>query len=239
MTTHSPARLALACLVACLLPVATSQAQTGVSDDRVSLPEGPGSLEGVGENVNINPNMGSTAYSVPIRVPQGFGAVTPMLSLNYRSGNGSGLVGMGWMLDTPMIERMTYRGLPEYDADDDFTSDTGSQLIRLPDTNPPVYRARYEKGFARYTWMQAGADGYWIVEYPDGSTSYYGAAHLKPVHTNTRARPGALSSHPTSKTAQTTDNWLVARRVMLGCHTSCVRNSLEVNAHASKSTCQL
>ena len=33
-------------------------AQTGVDDDRVSLPEGPGSIEGVGENIEIDPNMG-------------------------------------------------------------------------------------------------------------------------------------------------------------------------------------
>ena len=36
---------------------ALSFAQTGVDDDRVSLPEGPGSLEGVGENIEIEAYM--------------------------------------------------------------------------------------------------------------------------------------------------------------------------------------
>ncbi|MED5463206.1 MAG: hypothetical protein VX699_01025 [Myxococcota bacterium] len=42
-------------------------ADTGVSDSRVSLAEGPGSLEGVGENVEIDPNMGNMQYSVASR----------------------------------------------------------------------------------------------------------------------------------------------------------------------------
>ncbi|MEO1272723.1 MAG: toxin TcdB middle/N-terminal domain-containing protein, partial [Myxococcota bacterium] len=127
--------------------------------------------------MDINPNMGSMAYSVPIRVPAGFAAVTPQLSLSYNSGGGSSVVGMGWMFDTPMIERMTYRGLPEYDTDDDFAADGSSQLVKLPGTNPPQYRARYESGFVRTTWMDAGdgAEGYWLAEYPDGSRAYFGA----------------------------------------------------------------
>ncbi|MEL6182637.1 MAG: SpvB/TcaC N-terminal domain-containing protein, partial [Myxococcota bacterium] len=167
--------------VVCILS-GYAAAQTGVSDDRVSLPEGPGSLEGVGENVSANPNMGSMSYSVPIRVPAGFGAVTPSLSLSYNSSGGSGLVGMGWTMDTPFIERMTYRGLPEYDTEDDFCANGSSQLVRLPNTNPPVYRARYESEFVRYTWMQAtggsaanGSEGYWVAEYTDGSVGYFGA----------------------------------------------------------------
>ena len=42
-----------------------ASAQTGVDDDRVSLPDGPGSLEGVGDNVELDPNMGSMSWSVP------------------------------------------------------------------------------------------------------------------------------------------------------------------------------
>ncbi len=166
------------CILAASLMLATSAfAQTGVSDDRVSLPEGPGSLEGVGDNTTISPSMGTMTHSVAINVPPGFGAVTPELSLSYSSGGGSGLVGMGWSISLPTVERMTYRGLPEYGLDDDFSASGGAQLVRLPGTNPPVYRARYEKGFIRYTWMEAGSgdEGYWIAEYPDGSKAYFGA----------------------------------------------------------------
>ncbi len=160
-----------------LLTASLAHAQTGASDDRVSLPEGPGSLEGVGENVNINANMGSMRYGVGIKVPAGFGGVTPSLSLSYDSGGGGSVVGMGWSMMTPCIERMTYRGLPEYDTEDDFAADGSNQLVALPGTNPPVYRARFEGGFVRYVWLGQGdgAEGFWLAEYPDGSRGYFGA----------------------------------------------------------------
>ncbi|MEO1338579.1 MAG: SpvB/TcaC N-terminal domain-containing protein, partial [Myxococcota bacterium] len=78
-------------------------AQLGVSDDRVSLPAGPGSLEGVGENVGISENMGIMQYSVPIVVPPGFAGVTPELAFAYSSGNGSSLLGIGWDLMIPTM----------------------------------------------------------------------------------------------------------------------------------------
>lgn len=55
--SNQAVRLLATALLLGVLP-ATAFAQTGVSDDRVSLPEGPGSLEGVGENVEVDPNMG-------------------------------------------------------------------------------------------------------------------------------------------------------------------------------------
>ncbi|MEL6177895.1 MAG: SpvB/TcaC N-terminal domain-containing protein, partial [Myxococcota bacterium] len=91
-------------VLASLLLTAPISAQTGVSEDRVSLPEGPGSLEGVGENVEMDPNMGNMNYNVPIEVPKGFDSVTPQLALGYTSGGGGGVVGMGWSFNTPSIE---------------------------------------------------------------------------------------------------------------------------------------
>ncbi|MCA9299201.1 MAG: hypothetical protein KDA28_09055, partial [Phycisphaerales bacterium] len=66
-----------------------AQAQTGVSDDRVSLPEGPGSLEGIGDDVDVDPNMGSMSYAVPIEIPPGFAGLTPDIGISYSSSAGS------------------------------------------------------------------------------------------------------------------------------------------------------
>jgi YD repeat-containing protein len=168
-------RISMAVLAALLCPSAPALAQTGVSDDRVSLPEGPGSLEGVGESVRPNLNMGTMSYSVPVPVPAGFAGTTPDIALRYDSGAGSGAVGIGWSMDVPNIERLTLRGLPEYDTDDEFTA-SGGQLVRVS-ADPLVYRARDERGFVRYTWHDAGdgAGGYWTAEYPDGRVGYFGA----------------------------------------------------------------
>lgn len=102
-------RSALAASVICAL-TANAHAQTGVSNDRVSLPDGPGSLEGIGENAGVDGNMGTMLQQVPIAVPGGFAGVTPNLALSYSSGGGASSVGMGWSLEVPSIERMTYRG---------------------------------------------------------------------------------------------------------------------------------
>jgi len=148
-----------------------------VSEERVCLPDGPGSLEGIGENVSVNANMGQMSYSVPIQVPAGYAGMTPSVGLSYSSGAGGSVVGIGWSLPTPTVERATRRGLPRYTLDDQFVADGGDQLVLLPGTNPPVYRARFEKGFVRYAWLDAGdgGEGYWQAEYPDGRVGTFGA----------------------------------------------------------------
>ncbi len=163
--------LATACLLA-----APARAQTGVDDDRVSLPEGPGSLEGIGENVAVDPNMGLMSYEVPLAAPQGFAGLSPDLALSYSSGSGSGLVGIGWNLATPTIERMTSKGVPAYDVNDRFAANGGEELVLVePSPAGRTYRARYEGGFVRYTWHDSGSQGHWTAEYPDGRIGYFGA----------------------------------------------------------------
>lgn len=157
---------------------------SGVSDDRLSLPEGPGSLEGVGENVDIDPNMALMSWRIPIQVPQGFGGLTPSLALAYSSGNGASLTGMGWSISLPSIERMTMRGLPVYDLSDGFVVGGGTELVRVSAgdsavTTGTIYRSRFEKDFTRYLWHDQssnGAGGYWEAQYSDGSVAFFGAS---------------------------------------------------------------
>jgi hypothetical protein len=150
--------------------------KSGVEPSRLHLPKGPGSLEGIGENASANLAMGLLQYDVPLRLPEGYEGVTPALSLHYNSGAGDGVAGIGWDLGAPTIERMTKDGVPRYSVDDRFTRDGGEELSRIGKTN--IYRARIEKGFVRYTWVdaaKAGAEGYWTAEYPDGRIGYFGA----------------------------------------------------------------
>ncbi|MEO0813951.1 MAG: SpvB/TcaC N-terminal domain-containing protein, partial [Myxococcota bacterium] len=159
---------------------AASAFDTGVSDDRVSLPEGPGALEGVGENVSVDPNMGLMRYGIPIQVPRGFDGVTPDLALSYSSGSGSDILGMGWSMRLPSIERMTMRGVPEYSEEDRFVANGGDELVRVTqgeaESSSAVYRTRFESGFVRYSWSDrsGGAGGAWKAEFPDGRVAYFG-----------------------------------------------------------------
>jgi len=150
-------------------------AQTGASDDRVSLPDGPGSLEGLGDNASVDANMGVVSQSVTMKVPTGYANMTPSVGLTYSSGAGSSMVGIGWSVAMPAVTRLTKRGLPEYDVADEF--DAGGELVLLPGTDPPEYRHRFEGTFDRYTWHAQGTGdaGYWRVRKNNGIVEYYGA----------------------------------------------------------------
>jgi len=164
-------------IVALLLLVASpTAAQTGASDNRVSLPDGPGSIEGIGDDVTVTGNMGAMTYGVSMQTPPGFAGVTPDLGLIYSSAAGPGEAGVGWSLPVQSIERLTLRGVPDYDLDDEFTAD-GAQLVYVRGTNPREYRSRFEGSFVRYRWYDArsGGGGYWTAEYPDGRVGTFGA----------------------------------------------------------------
>ena len=165
-------------IAATLLLPQLAAAQTGVDDDRVSLPAGPGSIDGVGDNVEIDPNMGAMNYNVDITIPGGINGHTPSIGLSYSSASGSSVLGVGWSMPMMTIERMTSRGAPLYGQDDLFAANGGSELVEVArDGNSQTYRERFEKGFVRYTWHQVGdgEEGYWTAERPDGSIAYYGA----------------------------------------------------------------
>jgi YD repeat-containing protein len=168
------ARLALACALACAAALTTPAL---AAETARNLPTGPGSRGGLSDGLVRLPNRGELAWDVAVEVPQGFPGLTPDLTLRYRSGNGNGLLGVGWSLEVPAIERLTSRGVPFYDLDDDFRFGD-AELVYVSGTNPRLYRARYEREFARYEWFDAGtgADGYWRVSFADGRVGYYGAA---------------------------------------------------------------
>ncbi len=62
----------------------------------------------------VNSFSGSFTYSVPIEIPPARGDFAPSVTLNYNSSNReNGLVGVGWSMTTPMIERSTKNGVPQ------------------------------------------------------------------------------------------------------------------------------
>lgn len=115
---------------------------------KISLPKGPGSIEGLA-SADISPSLssGTASYSVPILVPPASAGFGPNLAFAYDSGVGVTELGLGWRLaGMPKLRRRTEEGLPHFDGSDRFEVEglgIPSELLEMPDG---FYRPRYEDG---------------------------------------------------------------------------------------------
>lgn len=142
--------------------------KSGVSPSALSLPTGPGSIDGLGESFEAQLNTGTFTYSIPIELPKVRGGASPSLAISYNSGNGNGPLGMGWKLDVPRVQRQTDKGLPQYTKDDSIIDSSGEELVKLADGG---YRSENEGKSVRFEWQ---ADDSWLARMPDGSQMVLG-----------------------------------------------------------------
>lgn len=85
----------------------------------MALPKGGGAIKGMGETFKADAFTGAANYSIAIpgTVARGF---EPQLSIDYSSGNGNGVFGMGFSLPVSSISIRTGKGIPRYDGHDIF-----------------------------------------------------------------------------------------------------------------------
>src|SRR5690606_3500766 len=159
------AALGLAVLLGLLMApgAALAQDKSGVKPQVISLPSGPGSLEGLGETFEPDLNTGTSSYPVHFTAPPGRVGLQPQLSLTYDGGNANGPWGMGWKLSIPSLQRRTEEGLPSYDdLQDTFLFSNGEKLVRLVNGD---YRFENESSFMRFRRLAGGG---WEAHTPDG-----------------------------------------------------------------------
>ncbi|MEZ4735444.1 MAG: SpvB/TcaC N-terminal domain-containing protein, partial [Caldilineaceae bacterium] len=152
---------------------AFAQDKSGVKPQVISLPSGPGSLEGLGENFEPNLSTGTSSYPVKFSTAPGRGSsgrgFQPELALSYNGGNANGPWGMGWDLSIASIQRRTEDGLPTYDdAQDQFIYSGGEKLVALKDGS---YRFENESSFMRFRRIEGGG---WEAQTPDGLRYLFG-----------------------------------------------------------------
>ena len=94
--------------------------KNGVSPNTISLPKGPGSIEGLGESFQPTLNTGTAHYGIGLKVPPGTAGHSPSLSLSYEGGGGNGPLGYGWSLPIPYVQRRSDHGIPTYGEDVGF-----------------------------------------------------------------------------------------------------------------------
>ncbi|MFT4066305.1 SpvB/TcaC N-terminal domain-containing protein [Paraburkholderia sp.] len=81
---------------------------------QVSLPKGGGAIRGIDEKLSVNPVTGAANLSVPLPISPSRSGFHPQLSLDYDSGAGNGLFGIGWNVTLANISRRTDKGVPRY-----------------------------------------------------------------------------------------------------------------------------
>lgn len=149
--------------------VTQASEDTSVKGNNISLPEGPGSLEGLGKAFEPSLNTGGASYAVSIAVPKGPGGLQPSLSLNYSSGKGAGIAGLGWDFNVPSIARSLEHGLPSYAANDVLTFG-GETLVALTDGS---YAPSKQSSFVRFYKSHLG----FIAKDKAGNVFEYGQAN--------------------------------------------------------------
>ena len=138
-----------------------STSGSGVAPTVISLPSGPGSIEGLGDSFEPRLNSGTASYLWDVELPPGRGGFTPELALQYNSGNPNGMFGLGWRTNTPFIQRQTEKGLPHYTLwpdGDDIDNDSDGQLDGddYEEFDTVIYSSKEE--------LVPSADGYWRLE---------------------------------------------------------------------------
>ena len=124
-------------------------------------------------SAEVDPS-GNFNTNIPIKIPAGTNGMHPSLSLNYNSGRGNGMLGVGWNLSgIPAISRMSYDSRVNYDGNDTYTGPEG----RLVDVsgNKSFYHPENET-WTKYVPYGSQGDGpqYWIAYANGGKKYYYG-----------------------------------------------------------------
>ena len=140
---------------------------SALSPTILNLPTGPGSISGLGESFTPLLNSGTSSQNIPLSVPPGIAGLVPDLSINYSSGYGNSIVGMGRILNMPYIQRQADQGLPEYDDSDTYIDQNGSELVKISEN---TYRTQFSESFSLYTKLDSG----WQVSLPNGIQLFLG-----------------------------------------------------------------
>ena len=155
--------------------------KSGARPTVLSLPSGPGSIEGLGAGFQPHLNTGGVSRSVPLQLPPGPAGFAPSLILRYDTGFGNGPLGRGWRLGGPLaIERQTAKGFPRYRdaADDDGRRDVfvfqGEELVPLSDGTYRLENDGSSRRFSPISSRSGVPPDAWLIEDPDGARHWLG-----------------------------------------------------------------
>ena len=182
------------CCLALASPICPAAAfdKSGVTPNTISLPSGPGSIEGLGESFQPTLNTGTAKYAVGLQPPPGTAGHAPGLGLRYDGGGSNGPLGYGWSLSTRFVQRQTDKGIPRYvdaanavDDDRDGETDEADELDTFIDDSSeelvPTAGGHYfhenESAFVRYERVGE----HWAATLPNGTRLVFGESEEPPA----------------------------------------------------------
>jgi RHS repeat-associated protein len=138
--------------------------QFGENPTNIALPSKQGTIIALETSFGVNANQGQTQYTYPLGMPK-FRDLPLKLTLSYNSANGNGLVGQGFRLSLPFVERSRRLGIPtEASA---LSDSIDGELI---ETKNKTYRPRIGGSFSRWKELSQGI----VKELKDGHRIYFG-----------------------------------------------------------------
>lgn len=162
-----------------------------ISVKEITLPKGGGAIHGIGDSFKANLFSGAGTYSIPVPVTKARG-FEPILSINYSSGTGNGIFGLGFSLSLSSISIRTSNGIPRYDGTDTYQLDGDALVAQESSTTVPnprkdtyegqdcqvtLYLPRIESAFSQIEhWQNDQGLSFWIVITADNSALYYGTS---------------------------------------------------------------
>ncbi|MEM7672618.1 MAG: toxin TcdB middle/N-terminal domain-containing protein [Verrucomicrobiota bacterium] len=166
-------------------------------------------------DVSVN-NTGQATYTLPFELPEGVAGLTPELSLDYSSGNGYGVLGLGWSLGghgaiTRGGSIYALDGVVDgvdFDSGDNFLME-GSRLMHVGGSAHYSDGAIYRPLIDDFTQVTAKGSSngptHFIAQTKSGLTKYYGLGGNSGLIFNNRA-DDARTSWMLSKVEDTTGN---------------------------------
>lgn len=148
-------------------------AETQLEIPKIELPAGGGAIRSIDEKFTVNAVNGTAAFSFPLPFSPARD-FTPSLNLQYNSGSGNGIFGLGWSLSLPSIKRRTDKLLPTYDdanesdtfllseAEDlvpEFQKDANGKFIPDANGNYPIRETNSPDGLYRIRFYRPRIEG--------------------------------------------------------------------------------
>lgn len=161
-----------------------------IAAKEIAFPKGGGAVKGLGDSFNVNLFSGAGKYSIPIPVTPARG-FEPQLSLDYSSGSGNGIFGLGFSLSLSKISIKINKRIPKYNATDKYELDGDilvpqDNTIALPNPRSDQYKGqtcqvtayipRVENSFSQIEhWQNADKSlSFWKVITADNTQNLYG-----------------------------------------------------------------